>query len=55
MRSMKLDYGLVVTAPPIVPPSVTVSKQDHTLCGNRGAEVLKSGLLLKDMKYSGEV
>lgn len=36
-------------------PLPTVSKQDHTVCGNRSAEGIKSGLFLKEMKYSGGV
>ena len=54
MRSVKLDYGLVVTAPPTAPLRHSVKTGSH--CVETGVQkVVESGLFLKDMGYSGEV
>ena len=49
--SMKLDYGLVVTTPPIAPLYHTSVKTGSQMCGNRRLQdVLESEILFKDMR-----
>lgn len=51
---MKLDYGLVVTAPPIAPLYLSVRTRSHSV-DTEVQKVLKSGIFFKDMMYLREL